>query len=139
MRFTTAAARKPTGTMHAVRGPRAEPFEDVEQAWFWTMGALRARHDGASAGRGSVPRPCEPDDVVRCLDQLYRHRRIDLAHARILRSWGERQMAPGADNGSRHDAALWREALGRLDCLLRGKGIISNLGNKTLTHAGMSA
>jgi len=139
MGFATAATRKPTGMMQASRGPRAEPFEDVEQAWFWTMAALRARRDGASSGRGLVPRPCEPDDIIRCLDQLYRRRRIDLAHARILSLWGERQIAPGAGSASSHDAALWQEALGRLDWLLRCKGIVENIGTKSLTHADKPA
>ena len=55
-----------------------------------------ARRDGAryTANQGRVQRPCEPDDVVKCLDTLYRRRRIDLVHARILRIWGERQCAP---------------------------------------------
>ena len=75
---------------------KAEPFATAEEAWFWTMAALIARHDGAriSAGRGAVIRPCEPDDIVKCLDRLYRQRRIDLQHARILRIWGERGTAP---------------------------------------------
>jgi len=59
------------------------------------MSALAVRRDGArfTAHQSKIGRPCEPDDVVKCLDQLYR-RRIDLVHARILRIWGERQMAP---------------------------------------------
>jgi hypothetical protein len=95
---------------------KAEPFASAEEAWFWTMAALIARHDGArlSAGRGGVLRPCEPDDVVKCLDRLYRQRRIELAHARILRVWGERG-----------DVRLWREAMERLDFPLRQKGIIA--------------
>ncbi len=58
------------------------------------MAALIARRDGARivSGAGLVQRPCEPDDVVRCLDRLYRQRRVDLQHARILRIWGERHI-----------------------------------------------
>src|SRR5690348_5720112 len=85
-------ARKPTASYArtvstAAPSGRAEPFRDAEAAWFWTMAALRARHEGAryTANQGKVSRPCEPDDVVKCLDQLYRRRRIDLVHARILR------------------------------------------------------
>jgi hypothetical protein len=91
------------------------------------MAALMARREGARyvAGRGTVSRPCEPDDVVRCLDSLYRRRRIDLVHARILRIWGERQMAPNpAFAIERCDWRLWREALERLEWPLRVKGII---------------
>jgi hypothetical protein len=106
----------------------AEPFSSVEEAWFWTMAALVARRDGARiiSGAGLVQRPCEPDDVVRCLDRLYRQRRIDLQHARILRIWGERGTAPDPRAPrERGDARLWREAMGRLDWPLRAKGIVA--------------
>ena len=108
--------------------PRTQPFRSVEEAWFWTMAALRARRDGAryTANLGAIPRPCEPDDVVRALDALYRRRRIDLVHARILRNWGERQMPPDpACATERCDFRLWREALERLEWPLRVKGIVA--------------
>ncbi len=106
---------------------RPVPFRDAEEAWFWTMAALRARHDGARTNRNphATPRPCEPDDVVKCLDGLYRQRRIDLVHARILRIWGERGTAPNpAWASERCDARLWREAMARLEWKLRVKGIV---------------
>lgn len=107
---------------------KTEPFRSAEEAWFWTMAALVARRDGARivAGAGTTQRPCEPDDVVKCLDSLYRHRRIDLQHARILRLWGERGQAPDPRAPrERGDWRLWREALSRLDWPLRMKGIIA--------------
>ena len=69
---------------------RCQPFRDAEEAWLWTMAALMARREGARfrANQGLVVRPCEPDDVVKCLDGLYRRRRIDLVHARILAHLG---------------------------------------------------
>jgi hypothetical protein len=91
------------------------------------MAALTARRDGArhSTNQGRLPRPCEPDDVVRCLDTLYRQRRIELVHARVLRAWGERQSAPSAAVAAeRHDYRLWCEALERLEWPLRVKGIV---------------
>jgi hypothetical protein len=106
---------------------KAQPFASAEQAWFWTMNALIARRDGARivAGAGTVQRPCEPDDVVKCLDRLYRQRRIDLAHARILRLWGERGQAPDPRAlRERGDWRLWQEALTRMDFPLRQKGIV---------------
>jgi hypothetical protein len=108
-------------------GTRMQPFRSAEEAWLWTMAALRARRDGTgyNSHRGLVARPCEPDDVIRCLDALYRRRRVDLVHARILRIWGERQTAPNpAFASERRDAALWREALERLEWPLRAKGIV---------------
>ena len=109
-------------------GRPTQPFRDAQEAWLWTMAALIARREGArfSAGKGPVTRPCEPDDVVKCLDGLYRQRRIDLVHARILRIWGERQMAPSVNIAAeRHDHRLWLEALERLEWPLRGKGIVA--------------
>jgi hypothetical protein len=105
-----------------------QPFRSVDEAWFWTMAALVARRDGAryTANQGRVQRPCEPDDVIKCLDTLYRRRRIDLVHARILRIWGERQTAPNPAHASeRCDWRLWREALDRLEWPLRVKGIVA--------------
>ncbi len=106
---------------------QTQPFASAEEAWLWTMAALIARREGArySAGKGMISRPCDPDDVVKCLDQLYRQRRIDLAHARILRIWGERQLPPCAAVASeRNDRKLWVEALERLEWPLRVKGIV---------------
>lgn len=107
---------------------KAEPFRSAEEAWIWTMSALVARHEGARivAGAGSKQRPCEPDDVVKCLDRLYRQRRIDLVHARIMRLWGERGMAPDPRQLSeRNDWRIWNEAMQRLDWPLRMKGIVA--------------
>ncbi|HEX2941372.1 MAG TPA: hypothetical protein VHO91_10015 [Rhodopila sp.] len=106
----------------------SQPFVSAEEAWMWTMAALIARREGAryTANAGAVRRPCDPDDVVRCLDGLYRQRRIDLAHARILRIWGERQIAPGLNIAvERQDRRLWVEALQRLEWPLRVKGIVA--------------
>ena len=104
-----------------------EPFRSAEEAWFWTMAALAARRDGArfSANLGRLSRPCEPDDVVKCLDGLYSRRRIGLDHARVLRVWGDRQISPNPSCvGESRDWCLWREALGRLEWPLRVKGIV---------------
>ncbi len=122
-RCPTPSARPDTSMMTSP----TLPFVSAEEAWFWTMAALIARRDGARlrAGLGRVARPCEPDDVVKCLDTLYRRRRIDLVHARILRLWGERQCAPNPGFAlERCDWRLWREALDRLEWPLRVKGIV---------------
>jgi hypothetical protein len=105
----------------------ATKFASAGEAWLWTMSCLMARRQGArfSANRGGVIRPCEPDDVVKCLDGLYRQRRIDLLHARVLRIWGERQATPDPTRAAeRSDWHIWREALDRLEWPLRVKGIV---------------
>jgi hypothetical protein len=104
-----------------------QPFDSAEEAWLWTAAALRARRDGAriAAGRGRVQRPCEPDDVVRCLDRLYTTRKVTLAHARILRVWGERQQAPDPRNAAeRGDHAVWQDAMSLIAPSLRSRGVI---------------
>jgi hypothetical protein len=105
----------------------ARPFATVEEAWFWTVAALTARAAGARivAGLG-IPRPCEPDDVVRCLDRLYRQRRIDIAHVKVLKEFGDRGAPPDPRHpGDRAALRLWREALGRLEWPLAIKGIVA--------------
>jgi len=103
----------------------AEPFASAHEAWLWTMAALQARRDGVRRRSDGIRRPCEPDDIVRVLDGLYRRRQIDLVHARVLRIWGERQCAPNpAFASERADWRLWREAIDRLELPLRLKGIV---------------
>ncbi len=122
-----SAAPRPSHKPGLAALSRVEPFSSAEEAWFWTMAALTARRDGARivAGKGLAPRPCEPDDVIKCLDRLYRQRRIELAHARIMRIWGERGVAPDPRHAQeRGDHRLWREAMNRLEWPLRVKGIV---------------
>jgi hypothetical protein len=122
--FSTA---NPLPLRASFSGVPTQPFDSAEAAWLWTMAALTARREGAryTAGKGLISRPCDPDDVVKCLDGLYRQKRISLAHARILRIWGERQITPSsAVAAERGDHALWVEALERLSWPLRVKGIV---------------
>jgi hypothetical protein len=106
---------------------RAQPFDSAEAAWFWTVSALAAREEGASAAGGRlVARPCDPDDVIRSLDSLYRAGGIGPAHAHALRRWGRRGLTPDpARPGDSGDVKLWREAMERLDPRLRARGIVA--------------
>jgi len=104
----------------------AQPFPSAADAWLWTMAALTARRDGARivSGAGAIMRPCEPDDVVKVVDNLYRQRRITLEHARYLEIWGERQEAPrAATDPAAH--RFWSEAMHAMEWPLRAKGIIA--------------
>lgn len=103
------------------------PFRSAEDAWLWTMATLLARRDGAGvAWRPDGPgRPCDPEDVLRCLDTIYQQRSVELRHVRILRIWGERQLAPRQDRPLQHaDWRIWRQALGQLEWSLRARGIV---------------
>ena len=94
----------------------ATPFASVEAAWFSTARALQA----------GPARPSHVDTVISCLDRLYRNRRIELLHARILRIWGSRGVAPNpARPRERSDWQIWREALDRMEGPLRAKGIVA--------------
>lgn len=126
---------RPATPRHPVRAlPGTVPFADAAQAWFWTVAALAARHGAGighrssrSDGRGGprVQRPCDPDDVIRALDLLYRRGGIGPLHARVLRRWGERFTVPPAGGTAAADAALWAEAMAQLDGVLRPKGILA--------------
>lgn len=95
------------------------PCLSADAAWMQTMRTIKS------------PAPRDPaayeqaDSVVKCLDRLYRQRRIDLAHVRILRIYGERQMAPSATApAERQDHRLWREAMDLLDQPLQMRGLV---------------
>lgn len=102
------------------------PFATAAEAWFWTMAHLAATSPFAGGRPDDPPRPCSVEDVLRCLDQLYRKRRIQIVHARILRIWGERGRAPDPRVArERCDAELWREALERLGAKLQALGYVA--------------
>ena len=97
-------------------------FISAEAAWFWACAVLRDRHRGRAGPAG----PCRVEDVIKGLDSLYRHRRIELLHARVLRHWGWRGRAPNpAVPRERCDGRLWTEAIRMLDYPLRQRGIVA--------------
>jgi hypothetical protein len=102
---------------------KPQPFKSASEAWFWCVAALVSGCNGEHYDTGG--RPYEPHDIISVLETLYRRRRIDLVHTRILRIWGERQVAPNPNCATeRCDSRLWAEALGRLEWPLRVKGIV---------------
>lgn len=119
---------KPTGIRpNWSLGSYSTPFSHAEDAWFWALTALASRRNGERSGRGStVIRPCEPDDIIKCVDQVYQQKRISLAHVRVLLKWGERRMTPDSRySAEAGEAKLWGEALARLEWIMRGKGIVA--------------
>lgn len=106
---------------------KTTPFDSAEEAWFWFIAAQQARNDGARfvAGHSTVPRPCEPIDILRILDRLYRTRRLLRDHLLVLRHYGRRQLAPDPrriKEARSHE--LWLQALERLEVVFERKGII---------------
>lgn len=103
------------------------PFGSAEEAWFWFIDAQSARNDGArfTAGIGLYPRPCEPIDILKTLNRLYRGRRLLMDHLLVLRHYGRRKLPPDPRRPKEIRAdKLWREALTRLEDSLTHKGII---------------
>jgi len=102
-------------------------FRSGEEAWFWAMAVLLARHDrcGTAWRPTAEHRPCDPEDVFACLDRLYRARKLDLLHVRVLRIWGQRQVAPGDPYPHQpRDWRLWQQAMAELEWSLRERGIV---------------
>ncbi|MEI6558952.1 MAG: hypothetical protein WCO00_11145 [Rhodospirillaceae bacterium] len=105
-----------------------QPFDSSEEAWFWFVQAHDARAAGArvTAGQGLVPRPCEPVDVLRVVDRLYRQRRLVRDHLAVLVHYGRRLMAPDpARRLEQRASGLWAEAFAALTPALRTKGIVA--------------
>lgn len=103
------------------------PFENAEEALFWFIAAQDAKNDGAKfvAGVGLYKRPCEPVDILKVLDRLYRNRRLHRDHLLILRHYGRRHMAPDQFRTKEKRAYhLWKEALERIEEILIAKGIV---------------
>lgn len=102
-------------------------FETAEEAWLWFILAQEARNEGArfTAGLSLMPRPCEPADILKCVEKLYRNRRLMMDHLLVLRHYGKRQLPPDARRIKEARAyTLWHEALERLEPLLESKGIV---------------
>lgn len=108
-------------------GVELVPFETAEEAWFWFVQAQEARNDGARfvSGQGACPRPCEPVDILKSVDRLYRNRRLLWDHVLVLRHYGVRRMAPDPRRVKESRAYdVWSEALERLEEVLVRKGIV---------------
>jgi hypothetical protein len=104
------------------------PFTSAEEAWFWYIAAMQARLDGARivAGLGREIRPCEPVDIYKAVERLYRNRRLQMDHIRILRHYGLRGVAPDHTRiREMLPSKLWKEAMERLQESLKLKGIVS--------------
>ena len=105
----------------------AIPFDSAQEAWFWFITAQQARNDGArfSASSSAIQRPCEPVDILKVLDGLYRQRRLKRDHLLVLRHYGRRNMPPDLRRNKEARAFyLWEEAFERMEPVLERKGII---------------
>jgi hypothetical protein len=112
---------------YAVHAAETLPFRCAEEAWFWFIAAQNARCDGARviAGASLFPRPCEPLDILKVVDRLYRGRRLLRDHLLVLRHYGRRYMPPDQRRRKEQRAhVLWTEALQKMESVLEAKGIV---------------
>jgi hypothetical protein len=103
------------------------PFKSAEEAWFWFIQAQTARNEGAKiqAGAGMFNRPCEPVDIIKALERLYRARRVTMDHVMVLRHYGQRAMRPDVRRAKEVRAhQLWEQALEKLEEALVAKRIV---------------
>ena len=107
-----------------------EPFASADDAWFWTCHALLARQQGVRGDAGgSIKRPCDPDDVILCVERLLCTGQIASDHAKVLGAWGKQGVRPCRHYGGTQDQALWAEAMVTLGAALRKKGIVRGEGS----------
>lgn len=107
--------------------PNFVPFDSAIDAWFWFITAQQAKNEGAryTAGMSLTPRPCEPTDILKILDGLYRQRRLLRDHLLVLRHYGRRQMEPDSRRVKEMRAhTIWHEAMNRIEPVLVRKGIV---------------
>ncbi len=115
------------------------PFDSVEEVWFWFIAAQQARNEGAKfvAGIGTLQRPCEPIDILKIMDELYRKRRLKKEHFLVLRHYGRRHMAPDPRRiKEKRSHYIWQEALDRMEPILIRKGIVEE---NNWFHVGVAA
>lgn len=120
-------ATKQKYTPYKIKDSEAVPFDSAQEAWFWFVRAQQAKNDGArfAAGLGNTERPCEPIDILRILDRLYRNRLLLRDHLLVLRHYGRRELSPDPRRIKEARAyKLWIEALERMEPILERKGII---------------
>jgi hypothetical protein len=104
------------------------PFTSAEEAWFWFIQAHTARLEGAKivAGASKFERPCEPLDIFRVMERLYRARRLLMDHVMTLRHYGRLQRPPDQRVHKEMLAYdLWCEALEKMEEVLVTKGIVA--------------
>lgn len=104
-----------------------QPFEDAQEAWFWFIQCHEATKDGArvTARKGQIARLCEPVDIMRILDRLWRQRRLVRDHLLVLRHYGQRMLPPDPYRPQEAKAhTIWTQAMDRMEPILIKKGLI---------------
>lgn len=103
------------------------PFHSGEEAWFWFMRTEKARADGGRAtGMTSATRPCDPDDIYRCVSRLYRERALYPRHLEVLGEYGFLDRVPFPDlDREIIDWMIWTDAMDVIEPSLKTRGIVA--------------
>ena len=114
---------KPTATDE----PPTKRFNSAEEAWFWLMRAEKARAEvtHSAAGATTEPRPCEPGDIFRWVDQLYQAGALYPLHVEVLGEYGYLDRMPYPDHDEEViDWVIWTDAFDTIEPVLRAKDVI---------------
>lgn len=107
-------------------------FFSAEEAWFWGVQGMLCRLAGARVlgGMASTARPCEASDVINCVAELERVRRLSREEIGVLFLYGRYAIPPRA-LGVRHRPAVpvWERAMALLKVLMEQKGIVAVSAN----------
>lgn len=109
----------------------AEPFDSAESAIAWAWAFRPGASSGAFAHRfvpaeRSIPRPCEPADVLIVVDRVIAQYRLDEEEVGLIRTLGWN--GPIAELADHPKWPLLRE---RLTFHLQDKGIVQRPGGQT--------
>ena len=105
-----------------------EAFASASEAWLWAATLALLAADGAKRDSRSVtvPRPCEPGDVVLAAQRLHRAGWLGKRELRVLWHYGTLGREPWADSPfEREDWQTWSRALSRLEPPLIRRGIVA--------------
>lgn len=102
------------------------PFTTTEEAWFWFVRTEKSRLNGARNGEEICEiRPCDPDDIYRCIAKLYADRILLASHLDVLGAYGFLDRVPFPDfENEVVDWVIWTDAMDVIDPFLRERGIV---------------
>lgn len=102
-------------------------FPCAEEAWFWFMRSERARAERAKCEKWDTinDRPCLPDDIYRCVAQLYRDGILFYLHLEVMGEYGYLDRYPDTeDDLEAVDWVIWVDAFDILEPYLIDEGIV---------------
>lgn len=107
-------------------GVSSAPFGSGEEAWFWFIRTEKARGEGARGAPASAVRPCDPDDIYRCVTRLFQDQALYPRHLEVLGEYGYLDRMPFPDHDREIvDWMIWTDAMDVLEPFLKGKGIVA--------------